>query len=74
MGDKYACYHGGASIKKLGDSFDNLQRSIEVINADGLDAWFPPAPRASALIQDNLPMLARISPPAVDDGLLAAIA
>ena len=74
VGDKYACYHGGASIKELGDSFDNLQRSMEVINADVLDAWFPPAPRALALIQGNLPMLARTSPPAAADGLLAAIA
>src|SRR5436305_385557 len=38
-----ACFHGGAFFQTIGERFDALDRSREVINADVLDAWFPAA-------------------------------
>ena len=57
------CYHGGAFFEAIGPSFDGLERSREIINADVLDAWFPPAPSALAALREHLPWLARTSPP-----------
>ena len=39
-----ACFHGGAFFAAIGESFDTLERRHDIINADVLDAWFPPAP------------------------------
>jgi histidinol-phosphate/aromatic aminotransferase/cobyric acid decarboxylase-like protein/GNAT superfamily N-acetyltransferase len=68
-----ACYHGGAFFEAIGPSFDHLERSREVINADVLDAWFPPAPGALSALREHLPWLARTSPPAGCEGLVDAI-
>jgi histidinol-phosphate/aromatic aminotransferase/cobyric acid decarboxylase-like protein/GNAT superfamily N-acetyltransferase len=67
------CYHGGAFFDAVGPSFDHLERFHEVINADVLDAWFPPAPGALAALREHLPWLARTSPPAACEGLIEAI-
>jgi hypothetical protein len=67
------CYHGGAFFEAIGPSFDRLERAHEVINADVLDAWFPPAPGALAALREHLPWLARTSPPSTCDGLIEAI-
>src|SRR5947207_468872 len=42
------CFHGGAFFDAVGDSFDDLSRRHQIINADVLDAWFPPARGCSA--------------------------
>jgi hypothetical protein len=57
------CYHGGAFFEAIGDDFATLERSRTVINADVLDAWFPPSPIAIAAVRRYLPWLLRTSPP-----------
>lgn len=69
-----ACEHGGAFFNAIGDEFDTLERREEIINADVLDAWYPPAPGVSAALQEHLPWLLRTSPPAGGEGMLRAIA
>ena len=69
-----SCYHGGAFFDALGARFDRIDRAAEVINADVLDAWFPPSPRAIAQIQAALPWIVRTSPPTNCEGLVEAIA
>ena len=68
------CYHGGAFFEAVGEEFRALERLSTVISADVLDAWFPPAPRVAAVIQDHLPLLLRTSPPTSCAGLVRAIA
>jgi histidinol-phosphate/aromatic aminotransferase/cobyric acid decarboxylase-like protein len=68
------CYHGGAFFEAVGDEFDRLERSREIINADVLDAWFPPSPRVLATLREHLPWLLRTSPPTDCAGLLRTIA
>ena len=69
-----ACFHGGASSEALGDRFDDLGRRHTIINADVLDAWFPPAPGVIETLGGELPWLLRTSPPADCRGLIEAIA
>lgn len=69
-----ACFHGGAFFDAIGPRFDRLHTIPQVINADVLDAWFPPAPAVLESIQDHLPWLLRTSPPTGCEGLVAAIA
>jgi histidinol-phosphate/aromatic aminotransferase/cobyric acid decarboxylase-like protein len=45
-----------------------------VINADVLDAWFPPSPRAVRALADHLEWTLRTSPPTGCEGLVRAIA
>ena len=68
------CYHGGASFDAIGDEFDALARSAQVISADVLDAWFPPAPGVMQAIMEHLPWLIRTSPPTQSAGLVRTIA
>ena len=68
------CYHGGAFFEAVGDDFATLERSRTVVNADVLDAWFPPPPVAIAAIRAHLPWLLRTSPPTACEGLRRAIA
>ena len=68
------CFHGGAFFETVGESFDHLERSREIINADVLDAWFPPAPGVTVSLQEHLPWLLRTSPPAGCGGLIKEIA
>src|SRR5262249_15281219 len=42
------CFHGGAFFDAIGDAFRSLERSASIINADVLDAWFPPSPKVLA--------------------------
>jgi histidinol-phosphate/aromatic aminotransferase/cobyric acid decarboxylase-like protein len=69
-----ACYHGGAFFDAVGSDFTTLEKSRKVINADVLDAWFPPAPAAIRAIEEHLPWLLRTSPPTNSEGLIGTIA
>ncbi|MBI2813630.1 MAG: histidinol-phosphate aminotransferase family protein [Opitutae bacterium] len=69
-----ACFHGGAFFAAIGDRFDALERRRDIINADVLDAWFPPAPGVTATLAEHLPWLLRTSPPTDCAGLIATIA
>jgi histidinol-phosphate/aromatic aminotransferase/cobyric acid decarboxylase-like protein/N-acyl-L-homoserine lactone synthetase len=68
------CYHGGASFRAIGDTFDDLNRADQVISADVLDAWFPPAPSVLETLRTHLPLLLRSSPPTYCGGFLRAVA
>ena len=67
------CYHGGAFFDAVGDSFDDLDRRHQVINADVLDAWFAPSPKGLKALTEHLPWLLRTSPPTGCEGLIRAI-
>ncbi|MFE9839125.1 aminotransferase class I/II-fold pyridoxal phosphate-dependent enzyme [Streptomyces sp. NPDC005551] len=68
------CEHGGASFTAIGADFRTLERRHEVITADVLDAWFPPAPGAHAVLTEDAGWIARTSPPTGAEGLLAELA
>jgi histidinol-phosphate/aromatic aminotransferase/cobyric acid decarboxylase-like protein len=51
-----------------------MDRLESIINADVLDAWFPPSPKAVEAIQSRLPVLLRTSPPSSCQGMCEAIA
>jgi histidinol-phosphate/aromatic aminotransferase/cobyric acid decarboxylase-like protein/GNAT superfamily N-acetyltransferase len=68
------CYHGGAFWDAIGDEFNTLQRSSEVINADVLDAWFPPAPGVIDAIKRHIEFLLRTSPPTGCEGMIRTLA
>jgi histidinol-phosphate/aromatic aminotransferase/cobyric acid decarboxylase-like protein len=69
-----ACFHGGAFFKTLGERFDALDRHREIINADVLDAWFPPSPCVISALAEHLPWLLKTSPPTACEGLIETIA
>jgi len=69
-----SCYHGGRFFEAVGDEFQTLDRLESVINADVLDAWFPPSPKALAAIEQHLPHILRTSPPTGCEGLVRTIA
>jgi histidinol-phosphate/aromatic aminotransferase/cobyric acid decarboxylase-like protein len=69
-----ACYHGGEFFESVGEDFQTLERLESVINADVLDAWFPPSPKAVAAIEQRLPQILRTSPPTGCEGLVQTIA
>src|ERR1043166_154764 len=69
-----ACYHGGAFFNAIGAEFEDLSRRHDIINADVLDAWFPPSPKVLAALEDDLPWLLRTSPPTNCEGLRRVIA
>jgi histidinol-phosphate/aromatic aminotransferase/cobyric acid decarboxylase-like protein/GNAT superfamily N-acetyltransferase len=69
-----ACFHGGAFFGAIGEDFRTLERRHAVINADVLDAWFPPAPAVLTALEEHLPWLLRTSPPTGCDGLIETIA
>jgi histidinol-phosphate/aromatic aminotransferase/cobyric acid decarboxylase-like protein len=68
------CEHGGASFDAIGAGFATLERRHEVVAADVLDAWFPPAPAVVAALTTDPAWNARTSPPAAAEGLVAQIA
>jgi len=68
------CFHGGAFFSAIGEDFADLSRRHAIINADVLDAWFPPAPGVIAALTAHLDWLLRTSPPTGCEGLIAAIA
>jgi hypothetical protein len=67
------CQHGGAFWDAVGDDFASLERLDEVVSADVLDAWFPPAPEVLRAIERNLAALIRTSPPTHAAGLVRCI-
>lgn len=67
------CFHGGAFFDAIGPRFDSLERRHEIINADVLDAWFPPAPGVVKELQQDLDWMLRTSPPTDCGGLVAEI-
>jgi histidinol-phosphate/aromatic aminotransferase/cobyric acid decarboxylase-like protein len=69
-----ACYHGGASIKLLGCDVAKVEAQTQVINADVLDAWFPPAPGVESLLKTHLSWMVRTSPPTNAQEIQAKIA
>ena len=69
-----SCFHGGAFFDAVGDRFETLERRESIINADVLDAWFPPAPGVIETLTDHLPWLLRTSPPTDGAGLIRTIA
>ncbi|MBT2675953.1 aminotransferase class I/II-fold pyridoxal phosphate-dependent enzyme, partial [Streptomyces sp. ISL-14] len=68
------CEHGGASFTAIGTDFRSLHRRHQVVAADVLDAWFPPAPGVSAALAADPAWAARTSPPTGAEGMLAEIA
>lgn len=68
------CFHGGAFFTAIGEEFDTLDHRLRIINADVLDAWFPPSPNVLASLQAHLPWLLRTSPPTACAGLIRTIA
>ena len=68
-----AAFHGGAFWKRVGEDFRALNRFPEIVPADVLDAWFPPAPSVVKSLQDHTEFVSRCSPPAYADGVLDAI-
>ena len=68
------CFHGGASFNEIGDEFESLEKRKTIINADVLDAWFPPSPKVVSILKENLSWLMRTSPPVEGEGLLRTIA
>ncbi|WP_251069285.1 histidinol-phosphate transaminase [Streptomyces sp. ISL-96] len=68
------CEHGGASFTAIGTDFRSLHRRHQVVAADVLDAWFPPAPGVRAALAEDPDWAARTSPPSGAEGLLAEIA
>ena len=68
-----ACYHGGAFFKAIGEEFDCLERRQEVINADVLDAWFPPSPKMIQSLKEHFDWTVRTSPPVDAQGVVNVI-
>ena len=68
------CYHGGAFFNAIGDQFYDLTRRNKIINADVLDAWFPPCPSAQQALHEQLDWIMRTSPPNHAEGLAQTIA
>src|SRR6266700_3962081 len=61
-------------MKQFGGLLERLERSRDIINADVLDAWFPPSPKVTATLREYLPWLLRTSPPTGCEGLINTIA
>ena len=68
-----SCLHGGASFAQIGAGFEALDRRHDVISADVLDAWFPPAPDVIDEIQEHLDWVLRTSPPTDCAGFIDAV-
>lgn len=69
-----AYFHGGAFFEAMGDEFETLEKTRHIINADVLDAWYPPSPKVISALQEHLPWLLRTSPPTGCEGLIRTIA
>jgi histidinol-phosphate/aromatic aminotransferase/cobyric acid decarboxylase-like protein len=67
------CEHGGAFWAALGDHPCQLEKLHETVNADVLDAWFPPAPEVLTALRSELSTLVSTSPPAHASGLVRCI-
>lgn len=69
-----ACFHGGTFFKAIGEEFKTLGKSKEIINADVLDAWYPPSPTVIEALNAYLPWLVQTSPPTNSEGLIRILA
>jgi len=67
-------FHGGASFSAIGVDLKSLENRENIIDADVLDAWYPPAPNIVEAIQTHLEWLIKTSPPTHGEGLRDAIA
>lgn len=67
-------FHGGAFFEAIGLDFQTLENRDHVINADVLDAWYPPSPNVMSALSEHLEWLVRTSPPTRGEGLRTAIA
>ena len=67
------CYHGGAFFDAVGVEFGGLEKSADIINADVLDAWFPPSPKVIDILKNHLSWLIRTSPPTCCEGMINTI-
>jgi histidinol-phosphate/aromatic aminotransferase/cobyric acid decarboxylase-like protein len=67
------CFHGGAFFEAIGERFDSLEKARSIINADVLDAWFPPSPKVLSALNANLDWILRTSPPTNASGLVNVI-
>jgi histidinol-phosphate/aromatic aminotransferase/cobyric acid decarboxylase-like protein len=63
------CFHGGSFFGRIGEEFDALARRRRIVNADVLDAPFPPSPQVRAALRADLAWLVRTSPPVHGEGL-----
>lgn len=68
------CEHGGASFTAIGSDFRTLDRRRQIVAADVLDAWFPPAPGVTAVLSQDPAWMARTSPPVDAEGLAREVA
>lgn len=68
-----ACFHGGAFFDAIGRDFNTLEKIDDVINADVLDAWFPPSPNVMRVLRDHLRWSVVTSPPTGCEGLIGEI-
>ncbi len=68
------CEHGGQFFDAIGVEFDQLDRRENIVNADVLDAWFPPAPEVLDELRNHLDWITRTSPPTHCEGMVRAIA
>lgn len=67
-------HHGGEGIYNVvGNNFTNLERIKEATNADGLDAWFDPSPKAVSKLSEFLTFSIKTSPPVHAEGLIDTI-
>lgn len=67
-------FHGGAFWDALDPTFPPGYESRDIIAADVLDAWFPPAPGVIAALESGAARLARTSPPTHAEGLREVLA
>ncbi len=74
VASREACYHGGAFFEAVGEDFATLERRWDIVPADVLDAWFPPAPAVLEALREHLDWIVRTSPPTNGAGLVRAIA
>ena len=68
-----SCFHGGAFFEGIGVEFNNLAEKNNIISADVLDAWFPPAPKIQEVIQSYLLWIIKTSPPTNSEGFTKTI-
>lgn len=68
-----SCEHGGSFWMGVGENFRTLEKLDNVVAADVLDAWFPPAPAVITALRLNLSRLVSTSPPTGASGLISCI-
>ncbi len=68
------CYHGGAFFDAIGTEFDDLNKRLQIINADVLDAWFDPAPEVTKGLENHFSWICKTSPPTDCAGMAKGIA